>query len=897
VIQRSTVVVADRLAYHRVRFDAAVGSAHGRKVTTLAGLAARLAGPLQQVADEVTVRRALSQIPVEELDSLASVAELPGFARAAAATLQSAWHADLDIAGLAQQHGGRWRDIGLLERTVRERLPAGVSTPRRIVERALSRVEFAPRITGDVTLDGLDAIPPVYRPLLSELSRHVNVRWLGRREEPGTPLPEGVQYGAPCAKTPTLSRVACADPHHEVVEALRWARRLLASGAAKPSEIAIAAASQEQYEDAMLALSAEANLPLHSAGGISALADRDGQLAAALADVLVRGIDRHRVRRLVSLGRSSRRGAERLAALPDHWLQALPEDAPLTTPERWARGLAPKGDELDAVREVLRDLGADLAGGTSAAGEVGERWLRGRARQLWRRALDEGPAQAIDVSLARLRVDDGVDPAAAIVWASASALAGSPRPFVRLLGLASRSWPRRSGEDPLLPGHVLGSVVLHEQSLAERDRRSFRAIIRRVASEVVFSRAKRDAEGRRLAPSPLLRQVDAGDEGELLPRRLPEHAFSEADRRLARPDELASDPIAVDALSTWRAWFSERLTPQDGLVRADHPAVVRALQRVHSATSLRALLRNPIGFVWLYALGWRTPSDLVEELTLDALERGDLLDQVLDATVAELEAGTGLASASEAEIAAAADRAVGSVAEAWAIERPVPPQVLWSAVLTETRDLAVVALTLPLTPLDGQRSYVELPFGDVRAEKIPDAPWDPRAEVRVGESDLRILGRIDRLDLSADGRNARVVDYKSSRKTGEPAERAVDIDEGKELQRCLYGYAVRHLLGQETEVEATLVYPATRRSLPMRDPEDSLRGLELAVSAAAQRLREGYAVLGPDTLEDWFESKLALPADLRRGYYTRKLEELERAREPIGAILKAGPGELREELA
>jgi hypothetical protein len=897
VIHRSTVVVADRLAYHRVRFDAAVRSAHGRKVTTLAGLAARLAGPLQQVADEVAIRRALSQIPVQELDSLASVADLPGFARAAAATLQSAWHSDLDIAGLAQQHGGRWHDIAVLERIVREQLPARVSTPRQIVERALSRVEFAPRITGDVTFDGLDTIPPVYRPLLSELSRQVTVRWLGRSEEPGTPLPEGTQYQAPTAKTPTLSRVACADPHHEVVEALRWARRLLASGAAKPSEIAIAAASQEQYEDAVLALSAEANLPLHSAGGISALADRDGQLAAALADVLIRGIDRHRVRRLVSLGRSSRRGA-RLAALPDHWLQALPEDAPLTTPERWARGLASKGDELDAVREVLRDLGADLAGGKSAAAEVGERWLRGRARQLWRRALDEGPAQAIDVSLARLRVDDGVDPAASIVWASASALAGSPRPFVRLLGLASRSWPRRRGEDPLLPDHVLGGVVLHEQSLAEQDRRSFRTILHRVGSEVVLSRAKRDAEGRRLAPSPLLRQVDAGDEVELLPRRLPEHAFSEADRRLARPDELATDTYALGALSTWRAWFSERLTPHDGLVRADHPAVVRALERVHSATSLKALLRNPIGFVWSYALGWRTPSDLVEALTLDALERGELLHLVLDSMVTELEVGPGLPSASETDIAAAADRAVSSVAEAWAIERPVPPEVLWSAVLTETRDLAVVALTLPLSPLDGQRSYVELPFGDVRAEELTlDVPWDPRVEVRVGESDLRIQGRIDRLDLSADGRNARVVDYKSSRKTGEPAERAVDIDEGKELQRCLYGYAVRHLLGQDTEVEATLVYPATRRSLPIRDAEGTLRGLELAVSAAAQRLREGYAVLGPDTLEDWFESKLALPADLRRGYYTRKLEELERAREPIDAILKAGPGELREELA
>ena len=74
------------------------------------------------------------------------------------------------------------------------------------------------------------------------------------------------------------------------------------------------------------------------------------------------------------------------------------------------------------------------------------------------------------------------------------------------------------------------------------------------------------------------------------------------------------------------------------------------------------------------------------------------------------------------------------------------------------------ALSWPLTPDSGQLSHGELPFGDRNAVR-PGAPWDVAREVSVPGTSLRILGRIDRLDLGTNGTRARVVDYKTYGKT------------------------------------------------------------------------------------------------------------------------------------
>ena len=42
----------------------------------------------------------------------------------------------------------------------------------------------------------------------------------------------------------------------------------------------------------------------------------------------------------------------------------------------------------------------------------------------------------------------------------------------------------------------------------------------------------------------------------------------------------------------------------DSAMRPEHPMLHTILDRTQSASSLRLLLRNPLGFVWRYGLGW-----------------------------------------------------------------------------------------------------------------------------------------------------------------------------------------------------------------------------------------------------------------------------------------------------
>ena len=111
---------------------------------------------------------------------------------------------------------------------------------------------------------------------------------------------------------------------------------------------------------------------------------------------------------------------------------------------------------------------------------------------------------------------------------------------------------------------------------------------------------------------------------------VPGHAFSETDRLMARPEEFAHEPQAISAWACWRNWNRKEITANDGLVRADHPLLLAILDRTQSASSLKRLLRNPLGFVWVYAMHMRTPESGTDPLVLDALGMGDLVHMTLD---------------------------------------------------------------------------------------------------------------------------------------------------------------------------------------------------------------------------------------------------------------------------
>ena len=866
---RSTIITHGQLASRALRVELAKLGQFGVLVTTFEGVAARLAGGFTRPIDQDTLRKALQKVlPVTDLGELDAIKGLPGMVGAGATTLHKIWRAGIDLEARAGQP--RIDAISALQDAVVAELPEGMLPPGAIVERARKRLPQAAKILGPIQVRGLTDMSPCWRPLLLELAEHVEVRWIaGPRHVPDWLDGSRVIVERSPSLSPTLRAISASTALHEAIEALRWARELITSGRAKPSEIAIAAASPGDYDDHFFTLRADANIDLKFVHGTSALASRDGQAAAALSEILVRGITHSRIRRLAALCR----GWGLFEPLPEGWLRVIPEDAPMATPASWQRlfanlTAASWPDEVDHTGE-LRRLVETVTGPLDDAEEIGRAVLPPTALTIWRRGVEAGPVVALPLNLEGLRcLDDSKDAPSAVAWMPASALAAAPRPFVRLLGLTSRGWPRMGSDDRLLPDHVVPTNELSPLSIGVADRRDFETIVATTETELVLSRPRRDGEGRLLGKSPLLHGRTA-DETYLQRNDVPSHAMSEVDRLMARSTEFRLSPLARSAEGCWIDWFREEVTAHDGLIRAHHPMIDGLLDRMQSATSLKRLLRDPLGFVWRYGFGWKTPRVGIDPLTLDNREFGEILHGVLEKAVIALEAEGGLISADAVSVQTAIDRALASIRHRFEAERAVPPAAIWTRTLAEVRGLAV-AIVRPEdeVPLPEQRSFAEVPFSREDVDASIELPWDPTEAVTVPLAGFRITGAIDRLNISGDGSKVRVNDYK----TGRPPRSADEyvLDGGKEIQRALYAFAVKQLLGSDIEVEAALNFPRHRRSLPLANADEVLEQLSIFLAAARSNLQGGRALPGPDTAIAYNDLRFALPANAAKSWFNRK---------------------------
>jgi PD-(D/E)XK nuclease superfamily len=221
--------------------------------------------------------------------------------------------------------------------------------------------------------------------------------------------------------------------------------------------------------------------------------------------------------------------------------------------------------------------------------------------------------------------------------------------------------------------------MLDPDPVTEQDRRAFTLISSHATRGCVLSRSRRNAQGGQLAASAL---IPRGAHLQALKRaRIPQHAFSEVDRLLARPNEAVTSPALVAANLCWRNWRCPTVTAHDGQVRADHPQIARAIGQIQSATSLRLMLRDPLAFVWRYALGWRAVPEDDQPLTLDARTFGELVHELLKRTVDRLEPMPGYARASRQEIEFELTASTETVYVQWPLNRSVPPALLWQHTL------------------------------------------------------------------------------------------------------------------------------------------------------------------------------------------------------------------------
>jgi hypothetical protein len=863
---RKTIVVPSRLAWHEERFRAAEQNALGLQILTPAQLAGRLAGGFLEAASRDTchllVRDALANLTFAELEQLR---EMPGAVKAISNTLMKVWDADLDLQVLAAR-APRISDLAKIEAQIRDHLPGGVMLQRELVSAAIANLKNAGSVLGSVTVRGFVFVAPCWQRLFRALAGSTSIEWHSSET-----LKEQLNWSQGCTirpvfkpkETPTQSSVVCATPKDEVIESLRWARELIVSGRAKPHEIAIVASATEDWDEDFRVLVADSQLPVHLVHGRGATSTFPGQQAASLATVLLEGLSHDRVVRSFRLLHSS----AKLKGLPSDWYTDLDPDAPLLKLGHWKVSLdkLAENSERPDFRPTLLPILELLSKGAPAAEQVGEELLSGQARAIWRRALLDGPPEALMTTVGQVRVPDESDPNANIVWGPAHAVASAPRRFTFMLGLTSRNWPRQGREDGLLPSHILDTALLDPASVTLQDRTHF-AVLRDAANEIVYSRSRRDSEGRLLGTSPLASSEISSQH--LQRSRIPQHAFSESDRLLARRQEFSETERANSAVVCYRDWRSPKITAHDGLLNSGHPVIEAAIARAHSATSLRRMLTDPLGFVWGYALGWKPPSPLSQEepLALDNLTYGILVHELLRLTAASLELNGGFAVATQKQVESALAEATSRVALDWELTKPLPPNLLWQRTLTEARETALSALIWPLPKFKDQKTYVEVPFGGLEGGE-DNAPWDRNALVAIPGSDLKLRGKIDRVDLDAKSTKARVIDYK----TGRCPDEEPGLDNGKELQRCLYAVAVKALLGQVTAVEAALLYPGSAGNLySLSDPSAQTKELIRFLQLAEQMLRSGRSVFGMGAESRYNDLAFALPANAEGVYFSQK---------------------------
>ena len=163
----------------------------------------------------------------------------------------------------------------------------------------------------------------------------------------------------------------------------------------------------------------------------------------------------------------------------------------------------------------------------------------------------------------------------------------------------------------------------------------------------------------------------------------------------------------------------------------------------------------------------------------------------------------------------------------------------------------------------------------------PDAalPWDPTWEVVVPGTGFRINGYIDRLDVSLKGRRALVCDYK----TGRVPDKSIILDGGKELQRCLYAFAVKALLGDDISINASLLYLRDKVAFELKEPDATLVDIAGHLSAARVSFRSCGGLMGPDTGGAFDDLAFALPANSSGSYCKRKIAA---STECLGAAAK-----------
>lgn len=401
-----------------------------------------------------------------------------------------------------------------------------------------------------------------------------------------------------------------------------------------------------------------------------------------------------------------------------------------------------------------------------------------------------------------------------------------------VLGLVDGCFPAPARPEPLLGDeeraqlNALGGLDLrmHEDS-AGVERLFFYMAASRPTELLVVGWHQATDEGapavRSLFLDDLAAIMPAGWEDEVELRQLGQAGFAAQDapteRAAAQYETATTEPVEPPVIA-----------PLSGA------AALGPIRERHtwSASALEAWVSCPVK--WFVERHLRPG---VLEPDAEQMVRGDIAHRVLEIVVRELEAGGGL-SASDAD---ARRRLVTEVLEREAADKPVSvnPARLQTELRRLEADLIAYLEAAASTGSEFRPQHFELAFGEAESGFPP---------VPVGEAGtLQFAGRVDRIDVSSDEREAIVYDYKGR---AEPPPPARWVDDGR-LQILLYIQAVRVLLGvnvvggfyQPLSAEGRSARgvieedadPALRTKGKDRMPADEIESLLAQAAATAER--------------------------------------------------------------
>ncbi len=469
----------------------------------------------------------------------------------------------------------------------------------------------------------------------------------------------------------------------------------------------------------------------------------------------------------------------------------------------------------------------------------------------------------VEVALRRRLSDLRLPPAGAsggrVLVAALDEARGLAFDVVFVPGLAERIFPRKVVEDPLLLDDDRARIGGGRDLERNPDRIAAERLALRLAAGAATARAvlsfpTMDLErsrprvpsfyaleaahavlGRLPGFEELGRDVERGGAPRLdwpAPER-PADAVDEAEYDLAVLAPLVRDPARgrrgalrylIDAnphlhralRARFRRWMSSAWTPADGLVVAGDAgrAALAPHQlgaRGYAPTALEAFAHCPYRFL-LQAVLKLAPREVPEAIEdLDPLERGSLVHEVQRRTLARL-AGDGLLPVTAGRLAAARARlesALDEVAREFR-ERLAPAirRVFEDAVSALGADLREWLARLPGEAAAFVPERFELAFGLGPGHRAlegdpPDAA-DEFPEPVPLEGGIRLRGKIDLVERSADGACLRVTDHKTGRSDRVP-EGAV-IAGGKALQPVLYALALERLFPEVRVAGGRLYY-------------------------------------------------------------------------------------------